>query len=211
MMVSHVVSFGISNEQQYHGSRSVISKLNHRPLIAQQRIHNGCMFGVYNNGEKNDVSMMMSRTNNNPVYEMLTSPNDPIIERSNMNFYKDEAISHLHGYMLLVGLFGAHDELFLVTFLGLAGGAAAGTLAGALPANPRVPGMVAVLTFFATTIIRYGLGYEPMWFASSPLQYTGPADYAFILEATICALNAIWGLFLWQSWQTRENQESPNQ
>jgi hypothetical protein len=170
------------------------------------------VLGISNNREKKDVAMMMSPTNNNPVYELLSSPNDPIMKRSNMNFYNDEVISHLHGYMLLVGLFGARDELFLGTFLGLAGGAAAGTLAGALPANPRVPGMVAVLTFSLVAMTRYGLGYEPMWFASSSsLEYTGPADSAFIWEATICALNAIWGLFLWQSWCTRKNQESPNQ
>jgi len=208
-MVSPVASFGIPNGQHYHGSRPVISNLNRRhQFIAQQR-QNGCALGV--SKEKKEVHhhvSMMTRTNN-PVYEMLSSPNDPI-RRSNFNFYNDEVISHLHGYMLLVGLFGARDELFFGTFLGLAGGAAAGTLAGALPANPRVPGMVALLTFLVTATTRYGLGYEPMWFASS-LEYTGPADSAFVWEATICALNAIWGLLLWQSWQTKKNQESSNQ
>ena len=75
----------------------------------------------------------------------------------------------------------------------LALGAAGLTVAGALPANPRVPAVVAALTMAVTVGTRFVVGYEPMWFAS-PLHYTGPADSALYWESGICALNVLWGL-----------------
>lgn len=48
-------------------------------------------------------------TRRNPVYQLLSTSEDckPGLEF----FYNDEVISHLHGYVFLVGLFGAKDEV----------------------------------------------------------------------------------------------------
>jgi len=157
--------------------------------------------------EKNDEASSIFKNGDRSLYDFLSSPGDPAqvpTGGSNYFFYNDEIISHLHGYMLLVGLFEARDELFLAAFFGFAGAAAAGTLAGILPANPRVPALVAVLTYILTIVVRYGVGYDPMWFASS-IDYAGPADSAILWESGICGLNAIWGLLLWKWFQARNN------
>lgn len=44
------------------------------------------------------------------VYRLLSTPRDCTPGRGTF-LYNDEVISHLHGYMLLVGLFGAADEV----------------------------------------------------------------------------------------------------
>lgn len=48
--------------------------------------------------------------NRNAVYDFLATPNET--EPGSCNFfYTDEVMSHLHGYMLLFGLFAAQDEV----------------------------------------------------------------------------------------------------
>mmetsp|Transcript_1748 Transcript_1748/g.2435 ORF Transcript_1748/g.2435 Transcript_1748/m.2435 type:complete len:239 (-) Transcript_1748:163-879(-) len=138
----------------------------------------------------------------NPVYRLLaTSRDNP---PGSEFFYNDQVMSHLHGYMFLIGGLAAHDETFFFSFLALASAAAGATLVGALPANPRVPGMVAVLTLILTGTLRYVVGYEPMFFASQG--YTGPDDSALQFEIAVSALNIGWGLL--GSWQTKEPTSS---
>jgi hypothetical protein len=46
----------------------------------------------------------------NPIYQLLSTPRDNKPGRSNF-FYNDEVVSHLHGYMFLVGSLAAYDEV----------------------------------------------------------------------------------------------------
>lgn len=48
---------------------------------------------------------------NSALYEMLAGPGLDDEKAGTNFFYNDEVISHLHGYMLLVGLFGARDPV----------------------------------------------------------------------------------------------------
>lgn len=93
-------------------------------------------------------------------------------------------------------------QTFLISFIMLAIAAAGAALAGKLPANPRVPALVAVGTLVVTLTCRYIVGFEPMLFANE-LDYTGPANSALYWEIAICVLNVAWGLG--GSWQTNEN------
>ena len=135
-------------------------------------------------------------TTRNPIYQLLSTPRDDEPGRCNF-FYNDEVMSHLHGYMLLVGLFAARDETFLLAFGAFASIAAGATLSGNLPANPRVPAVVAISTLAITWLCRYGVGYEPMF-----VRYEGPTDAALYFEIGICALNMAWGFG--GSWRTKE-------
>lgn len=131
-----------------------------------------------------------------PLYKLLATSDESKPGRSDF-FYNDEVVSHLHGYMLLVGVFGALDEYFLISFLVLASTAAAATYAGALPANPRVPALVAGATLALTYLCRYGLlVYEP--------QFEGSFDKAPYFEVLVCALNIAWGV--WGTWRTKEKK-----
>lgn len=46
----------------------------------------------------------------NPIYQLLSTPRDNKPGCSNF-FYNDEVISHLHGYMFLIGGLAARDEV----------------------------------------------------------------------------------------------------
>lgn len=134
------------------------------------------------------------------VYQLLSTPRDQKPGQCNF-FYNDEVMSHLHGYMLLVGLFAAADQTFLLAFATFASLAAGFTLAGYLPANPRVPALVALLTLFVTCICRFVIRHEAMFFASE-LNYQGPTENALLFEILVCAINVAWGLQ--GSWRTKE-------
>jgi hypothetical protein len=137
----------------------------------------------------------------NFVYSLLATDRDQKPNRGNF-FYNDEVISHLYGYMYLVGFFFAQDPLFLGSFLIYSILAAWATQSSILPANPRVPGAIACFTLATTLTGRYLLGYEP---SLEPLlgdQYQGPTDYALLLECLVCFLNASWGFF--GRWQSKE-------
>ena len=134
------------------------------------------------------------------MYKLLSTPRDEKPGQCNF-FYNDEVMSHLHGYMLLIGLFAAADQTFLLAFAAFASLAAGSTLAGYLPANPRVPALVAFLTLVVTCMCRYVSGYEAMFFASA-LHYEGPTERALYFEILVCAINVAWGLL--GSWRTKE-------
>ena len=120
-------------------------------------------------------------------------------------FYNDEVISHLHGYMYLVGLFFAQDVIFLGSFCVLAAIASLATTQSKLPANPRVPAIVALATLGITILLRSVLGYDgQMELLSDSLRYEGPTESALQLECLICALNIAWGFF--GTWKTKEPQ-----
>jgi hypothetical protein len=164
------------------------------------------VFGQQQRGEEHGKES----NDQTPIYQFLCTPRDNTKNRrpggSNF-FYNDEVASHLHGYMFLVGTFAARDETFVLTFCLLASLAAGATLAGYLPANPRVPAMVAIGTLASTYLLRVGIGYE---FQLFDYDHQVPADdfgramehSGFALEAAICALNVAWGV--WGSWQTKE-------
>ncbi len=134
------------------------------------------------------------------MYYALATGKEEKPNRGNF-FYNDEVVSHLYGYVYLVGLFAAQDALFLGSFLLLSGLAAYATEQSILPANPRVPAIIAILTLATTLTVRYLLGYEP------PVGlildgYQGPTDVALLFEVGICLLNAIWGFF--GTWRTKK-------
>ena len=137
----------------------------------------------------------------NFVYSLLATDRDQKPNRGNF-FYNDEVMSHLYGYMYLVGFFFAQDPLFLGSFLIFSASAAWATQSAILPANPKVPGVIACLTLATTLASRYLLGYEPSLESLLGDQYQGPTDYALPLECLICFLNASWGFF--GRWQTKE-------
>lgn len=161
-------------------------------------------------GQQRGTEDEAERKDQTPIYQFLCTPRDNTKNRrpggSNF-FYNDEVASHLHGYMFLVGTFAARDETFVLMFCLLASLAAGATLAGYLPANPRVPAMVAIGTLASTYLLRFGIGYEFQMFGYDhqvPADDFGRAmeDSGFALEAAICALNVAWGV--WGSWQTKE-------
>jgi hypothetical protein len=136
-----------------------------------------------------------SKSEQSAIFVALSSSRESDYKPGNCNFfYNDEVSSHLHGYMLLVSLFAAQDQIFLGSFVVLASLAAAVTLAKKLPANPRVPALVAVMTMMTTIVL------EPFLVPN----YLPPpsVDSARIFEIVIVALNIGWGFF--GSWQTKE-------
>lgn len=140
---------------------------------------------------------------NNPFYVALATGKEQIPNRGNF-FYNDEVVSHLYGYVYLIGLFAAQDALFLGTFFILSGLAAYATEQSFLPANPRVPAITALLTLGITILSRYVFAYEP------PMNgildgYEGPTDSALLFEVGICVLISIWGFF--GTWRTKEPSE----
>jgi uncharacterized membrane protein len=73
-------------------------------------------------------------------------------------------------------------------------------MAGILPANPRIPAIVAMLTLSITYLLRFVIGYEILLLEGD----SGPSaeSSALALEFAICALNIAWGIF--GSWKTKE-------
>ena len=137
---------------------------------------------------------------NSPVFAALSTERDNKPNQGNF-FYNDEVISHLYGYVYLVGFFAAQDALFLGTFLVLSSASAWATQQALVPCNPRIPALTAATTLAVTVILRYGLGVE------LPLEnlfesYEGPTESSALLEALICALNVGWGFF--GTWRTKE-------
>ena len=132
----------------------------------------------------------------NQIYRWLSSPTpkDPPAQsqQSNHNmfhFYNDEVMSHLHGYMLLVGTLALQERtVFLQSFLPYAIIAAAATYFEYLPANPRVPAIVAVATLATCA-------------AAGALQVSNDAVWI----GGICAVNIAWGL--WGPWNNSLGEE----
>lgn len=125
-------------------------------------------------------------------------------------FYNDEVISHLQGYMYLVGFLVAQDGLFVVTFIVVNAIAGAATQSSILPANPRIPAIVAIVTLLFTTMLRCVVMWDPVTeiLQNSLIQeregryYDGPTDMAWMYEIGICTLNIGWGFF--GTWRTKE-------
>jgi hypothetical protein len=150
----------------------------------------------------------------NPIYSALATagrddqerrPNGGNTGSGKYFFYNDEVMSHLYGYVYLVGFLAARDALFVGTFFMLSTLAAAATDRwSVLPANPRVPAIVALLTFATTYVIRYGFGIDETPFVRDRLLegYEGPTDSAFFYELIVCLLNGLWGF--WGTWRTKE-------
>jgi len=142
-----------------------------------------------------------SSSETNLVYSLLATDRDQKPNRGNF-FYNDEVISHLYGYMYLVGFFIAQDALFLGSFFLYSSLAALATNVNLLPANPRVPAVAAVLTLVTTLSCRFLLGFEPSLESLLGSEYQGPTEYALAVECIICSLNIGWGFF--GRWKTKE-------
>ncbi len=155
--------------------------------------------GKQSNGDGNS-SENMDTAERNIFFSTLSTDRDRAPNQGTF-FYNDEVISHLYGYVYLVGLFAAQDSLFLGTFLLLSSASAWATQESILPCNPRIPGLTVGLTLSLTLTLRYGLGFEPDLHALLP-DYQGPADSALLFEVAISALNLLWGFF--GTWRTKE-------
>lgn len=97
------------------------------------------------------------------------------------------------------------SQIFLASFLLLASTAAAATLLQILPANPRVPAVVAAATLLLT------LTLQPIVVQASPVLLGGidlaaepgvGMTLARQLECVIVALNVVWGFA--GTWRTKE-------
>ncbi len=151
-------------------------------------------------GEDDSRTTTTTTTTRNFVFEALSTDRDMTPNQGTF-FYNDEVISHLYGYMYLVGFFAAQDGLFLGNFLLLSSVTAWATQESLLPCNPRIPALTAAMTLGLTFVLRYGLGFEP------PVQslmesYQGPTESAVWFETIICVLNIGWGFF--GTWRTKE-------
>jgi len=140
-------------------------------------------------------------TDKNIAFATLSTDRDNKPNRGNF-FYNDEVISHLYGYMYLVGLFAAQDALFLGNFLVLSSVTAWATQQKLLPCNPRIPALTAAMTLTFTFALRYIIGFEPPLEALLGDTYQGPTESSALFELVICLLNVGWGLF--GSWRTKE-------
>lgn len=140
-------------------------------------------------------------SSNNVVFATLSTDRDNAPNQGNF-FYNDEVISHLYGYMYLVGLFAAQDGLFLGNFLVLSSITAWATQESLLPCNPRIPAATAASTLALTFILRYVIGFELPIEALLGETYQGPTESAALFELAICLLNIGWGFF--GSWRTKE-------
>eukprot|EP00535_Pseudo-nitzschia_heimii_P001384 CAMPEP_0197182528 /NCGR_PEP_ID=MMETSP1423-20130617/6456_1 /TAXON_ID=476441 /ORGANISM="Pseudo-nitzschia heimii, Strain UNC1101" /LENGTH=218 /DNA_ID=CAMNT_0042632963 /DNA_START=78 /DNA_END=734 /DNA_ORIENTATION=- len=139
-------------------------------------------------------------TDANVAFAALSTDRDNRPNKGNF-FYNDEVISHLYGYMYLVGFFAAQDALFVGSFLVLSSATAWATDQSLLPCNPRIPALTAAATLASTVFLRYVVGFEP------PLEaviesYQGPTESAVLFESIICLLNIGWGFF--GTWRTKE-------
>lgn len=93
------------------------------------------------------------------------------------------------------------EQTFVLVFCAFASAAAGATLAGIVPANPRVPAIVAMFTLMTTYLLRFVIGYEILLVEGD----SGPSESALALEVAVCALNIAWGMF--GSWKTKEPTE----
>lgn len=93
------------------------------------------------------------------------------------------------------------EQTFVLVFCAFASAAAGATLAGIVPANPRVPAIVALFTLMITYLLRFVIGYEILLVEGD----SGPSESALALEVAVCALNIAWGMF--GSWKTKEPTE----
>ena len=137
----------------------------------------------------------------NVVFATLSTDRDNKPNQGNF-FYNDEVISHLFGYMYLVGFFVAQDGLFLGSFFVFSSVAAWATQQTLLPCNPRVPAMAAALTLASTLVLRYVVGFEPPLEGLLGETYQGPTESSALFELAICLLNIGWGFF--GTWRTKE-------
>eukprot|EP00536_Pseudo-nitzschia_multiseries_P008648 jgi/Psemu1/287941/fgenesh1_pg.222_\ len=147
----------------------------------------------------NDASS--SNSNNNAAFAMLATDRDNKPNQGNF-FYNDEVISHLYGYMYLVGFFAAQDGLFLGSFFIASSVAAWATQQELLPCNPRIPAIAAGLTLASTVVLRYIVGFEPPLETILGESYQGPTESSAMFELVICLLNIGWGFF--GTWRTKE-------
>lgn len=140
-------------------------------------------------------------TNKNIAFATLSTDRDNTPNQGNF-FYNDEVISHLYGYMYLVGFFAAQDGLFLGNFLVISSVTAWATQQSLLPCNPRIPALTATMTLSLTLFLRYVIGFEPPFEAILGDAYQGPTEFSALFELAICLLNIGWGFF--GSWRTKE-------
>jgi hypothetical protein len=140
--------------------------------------------------------------NKNFVFTALATSNDSRKPNQGNFFYNDEVISHLYGYVYLVGFFLVQDGLFMGIFFGLSSLSFLATQSSLLPPNPRVPALVAVLTLSITLFLRYIIGFEPPLEMILGESYQGPTESSTMFEFIICLMNFIWGFF--GTWQTKE-------
>ena len=119
-------------------------------------------------------------------------------------FYNDEVISHLQGYMYLVGFFAGQDGLFVTSFVLWNSIGAYLTQTSQLPANPRIPAVIAIATFITTILLRYGLSWDPVteFLVATIQDYNGPNDVAWTYEFGISILNICWGFL--GTWKTKQ-------
>ena len=139
-------------------------------------------------------------TDTNIAFATLSTDRDNRPNQGNF-FYNDEVISHLYGYMYLVGFFAAQDCLFVGSFLVLSSVTAWATDQSLLPCNPRIPALTAAMTLTSTVFLRYVVGFEPPLGAVLE-NYQGPTESSLLYESIICLLNMGWGFF--GTWRTKE-------
>lgn len=140
-------------------------------------------------------------TNTNIAFATLSTDRDNTPNQGNF-FYNDEVISHLYGYMYLVGFFAAQDGLFLGNFLLFSAVTYWATQQSLLPCNPRIPALTAAMTLACTFVLRYGIGFEPPFGALLGESYEGPTEFSVLFELAVCLLNIGWGFF--GTWRTKE-------
>jgi hypothetical protein len=143
-----------------------------------------------------------SQSKKNFVFTALATSNDSCKPNQGNFFYNDEVISHLYGYVYLVGFFLVQDGLFMGIFFGLSSLSFLATQSSLLPPNPRVPALVALLTLSITLFLRYIIGFEPPLEMILGESYQGPTESSTMFEFIICLMNFIWGFF--GTWQTKE-------
>ena len=168
------------------------------PSLTTPRTLNAALQGRKVDDDENDFN---GDTNKNNAFSMLSTARDNKPNQGNF-FYNDEVISHLYGYMYLVGFFVAQDSLFLGSFFVVSSLAAWATQEELLPCNPRVPAIVAALTLVPTLVLRYVIEFEPPLESLLGESYQGPTEYSALFELAICLLNIGWGFF--GSWRTKE-------
>jgi len=175
------------------------SKIVLLPRLTTSRAFNAALQGRKVDDGENDFD---GDTNNNKnAFSMLSTARDNKPNQGNF-FYNDEVISHLYGYMYLVGFFVAQDSIFLGSFFVASSLAAWATQEELLPCNPRVPAIVAALTLVSTLVLRHVIGFEPPLDSILGESYQGPTEYSALFELAICLLNVGWGFF--GSWRTKE-------
>lgn len=152
-----------------------------------------------NNADENDDDNTV--VIKNIAFSTLSTARDNKPNKGNF-FYNDEVISHLYGYMYLVGFFVAQDGLFLGNFFVVSSLAAWATQQTLLPCNPRIPALVAATTLASTLVFRYVIGFEPPLGTLLGETYQGPTESSALFELVICLLNIGWGFF--GSWRTKE-------